>query len=147
MRRIVPTRVDFFHQFDTPEDAAGHIKSVLTGCNMTLIIHEGKLLLANQNGPDYSRAQETIGAISQMRGRLLVVTDSEAFPLPENAERILVPAAAYDWLSPLLNDLPISLFAGYLCELKHEAYGRGGREDWKTLSGTSLLTGSQFVLL
>ena len=105
------------------------------------------VIYANQNGPDYSRAQETIGAISQMRGRLLVVTDSEAFPLPENAERILVPAAAYDWLSPLLNDLPISLFAGYLCELKHEAYGRGGREDWKTLSGTSLLTGSQFVLL
>lgn len=50
MRRIVPTRVDFFHQFDTPEDAAGHIKSVLTGCNMTLIIHEGKLLLGSSQG-------------------------------------------------------------------------------------------------
>lgn len=50
MRRIVPTRVDFFHQFDTPEDAAGHIKSVLVGCNMTLIVQEGKLLLGSSQG-------------------------------------------------------------------------------------------------
>lgn len=50
MRRIVPTRVDFFHQFDTPEDAAGHIKSVLAGCNMTLIVQEGKLLLGSSQG-------------------------------------------------------------------------------------------------
>ena len=50
MRRIVPTRVDFFHQFDTPEDAAGHIKSVLVGCNMTLIVHEGKLELGSSQG-------------------------------------------------------------------------------------------------
>lgn len=50
LRRIVPTRVDFYHQFDTPEDAAGHIKSVLVGCNMTLMIHKGKLLLGNSQG-------------------------------------------------------------------------------------------------
>lgn len=50
MRRIVPTRVDFFHQFDTPEDAAGHIKSVLVGCNMTLIVQDGKLLLGSSQG-------------------------------------------------------------------------------------------------
>lgn len=50
MRRIVPTRVDFAHQFDTPEDAAGHIKSILIGCNMTLIVHDGKLLLGSSQG-------------------------------------------------------------------------------------------------
>ena len=50
MRRIVPTRVDFFHQFDTPEDAAGHIKSFLVGCNMTLIVEGGKLLLGSSQG-------------------------------------------------------------------------------------------------
>jgi carboxypeptidase PM20D1 len=47
---IVPTRVDFAHQFDTPEDAAGHIKSILIGANMTLIVHEGKLLLGSSQG-------------------------------------------------------------------------------------------------
>lgn len=50
MRRIVPTRVDFAHQFDTPEDAAGHIKSILIGCNMTLIVQDGKLLLGSSQG-------------------------------------------------------------------------------------------------
>lgn len=50
MRRIVPTRVDFYHQFDTPEDAAGHIKSVLVGCNMTLIVRDGQLLLGSSQG-------------------------------------------------------------------------------------------------
>lgn len=50
MRRIVPTRVDFHHQFDTPEDAAGHIKSVLVGSNMTLIVQAGKLLLGSSQG-------------------------------------------------------------------------------------------------
>ncbi len=50
MRRLVPTRVDFHHQFDTPEDAAGHIKSVLAGCNMTLIVREGRLLLGSSQG-------------------------------------------------------------------------------------------------
>lgn len=50
MRRIVPTRVDFCHQFDTPEDAAGHIKSVLVGCNMTLIVQGGELLLGSSQG-------------------------------------------------------------------------------------------------
>jgi len=50
VRRIVPTRVDFYHQFDTPEDAAGHIKSILVGCNMTLIVHEGALLLGSSQG-------------------------------------------------------------------------------------------------
>lgn len=50
MRRIVPTRVDFCHQFDTPEDAAGHIKSVLVGCSMTLIVQGGELLLGSSQG-------------------------------------------------------------------------------------------------
>lgn len=50
MRRLVPTRVDFYHQFDTPEDSAGHIKSILIGATMSLIIHEGKLLLGSSQG-------------------------------------------------------------------------------------------------
>lgn len=50
MRRIVPTRVDFAHQFDTPEDAAGHIKSILVGGTLPLIISGGKLLLGSSQG-------------------------------------------------------------------------------------------------
>ena len=48
--RLIPTRIDFKHQHDTPQDAAGHVKSSLIGTNMTFIIHEGKLLLGHSQG-------------------------------------------------------------------------------------------------
>ena len=48
--RLIPTRIDFRHQHDTPQDAAGHVKSSLIGVNMSLIIHEGKLLLGHSQG-------------------------------------------------------------------------------------------------
>ena len=47
VRRLVPTRVDFHHIYDTPADAAGHIKSVLVGSSLTLIVAQGKLLLGS----------------------------------------------------------------------------------------------------
>ena len=50
IRRIIPTRVDFKHQHDTPEDAAGHVKSTLIGPSVTFIVDEGKLLLGHSQG-------------------------------------------------------------------------------------------------
>lgn len=44
-RRLVPIRLDFHHIYDTPADAAGHVKSVLVGNSLTLIVSKGKLLL------------------------------------------------------------------------------------------------------
>ena len=45
LRRLVPTRVDFAHQYDTPADAAGHIKAALVGHSVTLAIVAGALSL------------------------------------------------------------------------------------------------------
>ena len=45
IRRLIPTRIDFHHQHDTPQDAAGHIKSAIFGVSISLIISEGKLLI------------------------------------------------------------------------------------------------------
>lgn len=50
VNRLIPTRVDFKHQFDTPSDAAGHIKCTLLGVTMTFIVTEGKLLLGGSQG-------------------------------------------------------------------------------------------------
>lgn len=50
IRRLVPTKVDFKHQHDTPEDAAGHIKSSLIGATITLIVEEGELLVGHSQG-------------------------------------------------------------------------------------------------
>jgi secondary thiamine-phosphate synthase enzyme len=48
--RLIPTRFDFFHQNDTPTDAAGHVKSVLMGTFLCLIITNGSLLLGHSQG-------------------------------------------------------------------------------------------------
>ncbi len=48
--RLIPTRVDFKHQFDTPTDAAGHIKSALMGVTLTVIIWEGKIQIGSSQG-------------------------------------------------------------------------------------------------
>lgn len=45
LKRLVPTRVDFIHQYDTPADAAAHIKATLVGNSITLAIDEGELLV------------------------------------------------------------------------------------------------------
>lgn len=45
IRRLIPTKVDFKHQHDTPQDAAGHVKSALMGVSVPLIVHNGKLLI------------------------------------------------------------------------------------------------------
>jgi secondary thiamine-phosphate synthase enzyme len=45
LRRLVPTRVDFKHQYDTPADAAGHIKAALIGHSILLVVENGDLLI------------------------------------------------------------------------------------------------------
>ena len=50
VRRIVPTRTDFTHIFDTPADAAGHIKASLIGNSETVFVEEGRLLLGFSQG-------------------------------------------------------------------------------------------------
>lgn len=48
--RLVPTRIDFKHQHDTPQDAAGHVKSTLIGASLALIVHDSQLLLGHSQG-------------------------------------------------------------------------------------------------
>jgi len=45
LRRLVPTRVDFHHTYDTPADSAGHIKSTIIGHSISLLITKGELFL------------------------------------------------------------------------------------------------------
>ncbi|MGI5888576.1 MAG: secondary thiamine-phosphate synthase enzyme YjbQ [Oscillospiraceae bacterium] len=47
---IVPTRNDFHHTFDTPTDAAGHIKTALIGVTVPLIVEDGKAMLGSSQG-------------------------------------------------------------------------------------------------
>jgi secondary thiamine-phosphate synthase enzyme len=47
IQRLVPTRIDFKHQHDTPQDAAGHVKAALIGHSRMFIVNEGKLGLGH----------------------------------------------------------------------------------------------------
>jgi len=47
LQRLVPKRVDFAHQYDTPADAAGHVKAALIGQSVHLAIADGDLLLGH----------------------------------------------------------------------------------------------------
>lgn len=48
--KMIPTRYDYRHTYDTPTDAAGHIKSALAGTGLTLIVHEGRAMLGSSQG-------------------------------------------------------------------------------------------------
>jgi secondary thiamine-phosphate synthase enzyme len=48
--RLIPTKVDFKHQHDTPQDAAGHVKSSIVGVSIDFIITDGKLFLGSSQG-------------------------------------------------------------------------------------------------
>ena len=50
INRLVPARDDFEHTFDTPLDAAGHVKSTLVATTLSIIVTEGKLLLGHSQG-------------------------------------------------------------------------------------------------
>ncbi len=50
VRRLVPTRTDFRHIFDTPADAAGHIKASLIGNTETVLIENNDLVLGHSQG-------------------------------------------------------------------------------------------------
>ena len=43
--RLIPTKINFKHQQDTPADAAGHVKSTLIGVSMAIPLHDGRLIL------------------------------------------------------------------------------------------------------
>lgn len=50
IRRLIPTKIDFKHQHDTPQDAAGHVKSSLIGINLSFFIENGELFLGHSQG-------------------------------------------------------------------------------------------------
>jgi secondary thiamine-phosphate synthase enzyme len=50
VRRLVPTRTDFHHIFDTPSDAAAHIKATLVGNTEIVLIEDGDLVLGHSQG-------------------------------------------------------------------------------------------------
>jgi secondary thiamine-phosphate synthase enzyme len=47
IRRLVPARIDFKHQHDTPQDAAGHVRAALVGHSRSFFVAGGKVGLGH----------------------------------------------------------------------------------------------------
>lgn len=45
--RLIPVRVDFKHQHDTPQDAAGHVKAAIVGHSRSFFIDGGRIGLGH----------------------------------------------------------------------------------------------------
>lgn len=58
LNKMVPTRNDFHHQFDTPTDASGHIKTSLIGTQVVLIVENGKAMLGSSQGVIFAEFDE-----------------------------------------------------------------------------------------
>lgn len=68
MRRIIPARINFYHQ-EAPENAAGHIKSSLFGSSVSLILKDGKLLCDGKQNiyfADYDGPRERVYSVLVM---------------------------------------------------------------------------------
>ena len=50
IRKLIPTRIDFKHQHDTPQDAAGHVKSSLIGISRNFFIENNELFVGHSQG-------------------------------------------------------------------------------------------------
>lgn len=47
LNRLVPARIDFKHQHDTPQDAAGHVRAAMIGHSRAFYLEDGKLGLGS----------------------------------------------------------------------------------------------------
>lgn len=47
IERIVPTRINFKHEYDTPQDAAGHVKAAIVGHSRSFFIAGGRIGLGH----------------------------------------------------------------------------------------------------
>jgi len=116
-------------------------------CFLKHLSRKFTIIYASSKGPELSRSLEVISAISEMKEELYVITDGKSLKVPSQVAVIVIPECEQQWLWPLLNYLPVSLLAGYLCELKGEAYGRGGRDNWQACGTTKWLTDSEIHIL
>ena len=49
IEKMVPTRADFKHR-ETASDAGGHVKTALTGSQISLPVHDGELVIGERQG-------------------------------------------------------------------------------------------------
>ena len=89
----------------------------------------GTMLFMPGRSTSYSREREVFHFMLHLKRPLCVVSDLSELP-EQGAILARVPYTDNRELYPLVDLIPVSLFAGKICELTGEEYSRGFRDNW-----------------
>lgn len=104
------------------------------------------VVVCDGGSPALSRTVEMLRYAGQMGRPLALVTDApERFP--QGLTVLPVPKAAYSFLAPLVQFVPLSLLAGYLQALLGERDGRGCEGPWSFCQGGAATKNSEIIVM
>ena len=75
----------------------------------------GTICVASKNCASYSRSLETIASMVKSDRNVLVVTDSEADAFYPGATICTLPTTEHDFVTPLMNFIPLFMLGNYIC--------------------------------
>lgn len=90
----------------------------------------GTGLVANPYSPSFSRCLETAKGMSLLHRPTLVVTTAEKSAFPEGLDVCTLPAAKYDFINPIMQNVAFGLLAARLYPLKGIEPFRAGDTDF-----------------
>ncbi|MEG0369836.1 MAG: hypothetical protein RR593_07530, partial [Hungatella sp.] len=106
----------------------------------------GTMLFMPSNSNAISRIKEVQDAMIYLKRPLCVVTDQLEF-VCKGSDPILLPYMKDELLNPIIELIPISLFAGRISELIGESYSRGFRDRWDFSEGGHAVEFSEIKII
>lgn len=106
--------------------------------------HTATCLLSAADSPAAERELELAAEAAAMGRRVWSVSDR---PELTAAGGLAIPAGVSACLRPLVQYLPVSAAASFLCDLLGETYLRGGRDNWAHCADCALIAGGEMTVL
>lgn len=96
------------------------------------------VVVMSKGNPSNSRCLEDIDTMKIMGRPTVVITDCDC-ELPEGIMSIKIPSAKRDYIAPLLQILPITLFCGHMSDELGIPFFRGFAEPWKSAGSVNYI--------
>ena len=98
------------------------------------------IVIMSKGNTSNSRCMENIEAMAATGRPTMIITDTED-TLPEGMHVVRIPSAAKDYITPLLQFLPITLLCGHLAEEMNVPFFRGLAAPWGLNQGIRYVEG------
>ena len=98
------------------------------------------IVLMSKGNTSNSRCMENIEAMAAIGRPTMIITDEQA-TFPEGMHVVHIPSAAKDYITPLLQFLPITLLCGHLAEEMNVPFFRGFTAPWGSNQGIRYVEG------